>query len=137
MANEIKIDIGQVDKISKTVDSFLKELGVDVSNEIQEAIDQVGKEAVKRLKTTSPRKTGRYATGWKYKKMASKDGNFASTVYNSTGGWLTHLLENGHPIVKNGTVVGRAMPRPHIEPVNNWVQTEFPKVVSEKIRKIK
>ena len=134
--NEVKIDIADADKISKTVDSILKEFGINVSNEIQEAVDEVGKEAVKKLKASSPKNTGPYARGWKYKKMASKNGNHESLVYNSSG-WLTHLLEHGHPIVRNGVVCGRAKAYPHIEPVESWVQSEFPKRVSEKLKTIK
>lgn len=134
--SDIKIDIADADKISKTVDSVLKNFGIDVSNEIQSAADEIGKEAVKKLKATSPKNKGTYARGWKYKKMASKNGNYSSMVYNSSG-WLTHLLEHGHPIVRNGVVCGRAKAYPHIEPVESWIQSEFPRRVSEKLNSIK
>lgn len=131
-----KVDIDHVDKIDRIVESALKELGVNVSSDLQDCIDSIGKDSVKKLKTTSPKSGSKYSRGWKYKKLASKDGNHESLVYNSSG-WLTHLLEHGHPIIKDGAVVGNARAEPHIEPVNDWIQSEFPKQVSDKLKNMK
>lgn len=133
-----EISIGDPQKFKTTIDSFLKNLGVDVSDSMDEAITEIGKEAVEKLKMTSPvRKKGKstgYAKAWKFKKnMKGKTGAIESKVYNEQGN-LTHLLEKEHPIVSNGRVVGRAKAHPHIKPVEEWVQSELPKRIAKKIR---
>ena len=131
-----RVDANHIDKVDRIVESALKELGVNVTSDLQDCIDKAGKDAVKKLKANSPKRGSKYSRGWKYKKLASKDGNHESLVYNSSG-WLTHLLEHGHPIIRNGVVVGNAKAKPHIEPVDEWLQTEFPKLVSDKLKAIK
>lgn len=136
MANQtVEISIGDPKALQTTIDSFLRELGTDVSGALDEAITEVGKEAVNKLKETSPKKTGDYSTSWKFKKNAKgQSGALEAKVYNEQGN-LTHILEFGHPIVSHGTVVGHAAPKPHIEPVNEWVQRELPKKFTEKMKK--
>ena len=135
----VEISIADPEKIRKTIDSYLKNLGVDVSDAMDEAITEVGKEAVEKLKATSPvRKKGKstgYAKAWKFKKnIKSKTGAIESKVYNEQGN-LTHLLEKEHPILANGMVVGRAKAHPHIKPVEEWVQSELPRRFAKKIQK--
>lgn len=139
MSQNTEINIGDPQKFKTTMDSFLKNLGVDVSDALDEAVTEVGKEAVEKLKATSPvRKKGKstgYSKAWKFKKsVKGKTGAIESKVYNEQGN-LTHLLEKEHPIVSNGRVVGRAKAHPHIKPVEEWVQSELPKRFTQKIQK--
>ena len=100
----------------------------------------MGKKAVKKLQQSSPKRQTRYgkstgyARSWKFKKIRSRTGAIESKVYNEQG-QLTHLLEYGHPIMQNGTKVGQARAFPHIEPVNQFVQSELPRKFTEKMKK--
>ena len=68
---------------------------------MQEVFDEVGKEAVKKLKKTSPvnpkgKQSGRYAKGWAYEKGKKYRGKSVGVVRNKTDPQLTHLLEKPH-----------------------------------------
>ena len=137
----IEISIGNPEAFRKTISTYLSELGIRVEDEFQEAADEIGKEAAEKLKATSPkskRKGGKhYASGWRYKAGKFRSGHFESKVYNATHGSLTHLLENGHPIMSHGTQVGYSEAQPHIKPVEEWVDSELPRRIAEKMRKTK
>lgn len=135
MADHVEISISNPDAIAKTIDSFLLSFGSEVSQEMAEALDEVGKEAVKMLKATSPKNTGKYSRGWRYKRQAKgKNGLIEAKIYNATSGQLTHILEFGHPKMSGDQVIGQIKGQPHIEPVNKWVQSEFPKRFTQKLQ---
>lgn len=134
---EERINIGNPDKLAKTIQSYMEDFGRDVTEAIGEAMDEVGKEAVNRLKNTSPKKKrngGRYAKGWKYQRDKKSRLLIEGRVYNATDGSLTHLLEKGHPIIRNGVVVGRVKPQKHIEPVDQWVEQNFARIFAQKLK---
>lgn len=126
---------------SDNMDKYLTKVFGDVDLGVQEAINQtiekIGKETAKRVRAESPKGySGKYAKGWRYRaKKVEVDGSFSTVVYNASYGWLTHLLENGHPIISKGAVVGYAKPQPHIAPVSEWVQTEGVKMLTDAIQK--
>lgn len=107
-----------VDGLAQAIQKTLAEYeGVTVDN-MKAAVDKVSKEAVRKLKTTSPKRNGAYARSWAAKK--TKQANkwaYEKTVYNKDHYRLTHLLEKGHRVVgaKNGRTWVDA--RPHIEKV--------------------
>ena len=112
--------------LAKTIQEELMNVGVEVNDEMQAVFDAVGKEAVKMLRESSPvnrksKKSGYYAKGWVYEK-GKRTYNFKSTgvIRNKNAPQLTHLLEYGHPIVRNGKVVGNAEAKPHIREVAQW-----------------
>jgi hypothetical protein len=80
----------------------------------------------------SPQK-GRYAKGWKYERGKKVKGVTMSYIRNKSDPQLTHLLEYGHPIVRNGTVVGTAPAKEHIAPVAEWVAQEANKRIEKSI----
>ena len=125
MPDEIKVD-----SISKEMQQLFKEYGEEVNKVLDEEITKVSKETVSRLKKTSPKQSGDYAKGWKQKTTKKNLGIFA-TVYNSTHGWLVHLLEHGHAKL-NG---GRTKAEPHVKPAENWAEKELVKRVKEKLSK--
>lgn len=113
--------------LTKEINKILQDYAKDVDKAVLDAEDQVAKEAVKKLKATSPRnprgKGRHYADDWKVDSKAKK--NYAQTIIHNKQYQLTHLLENGHEVVRNGTVVGHAKPQPHIKAVEEWVKDEM------------
>ena len=88
-------------------------LAEDSSSEtVVEAVDAVTDEAIATLKSTSPKRSGRYVRGWTSKETSSTSTGKTKTIHNRTPG-LTHLLENGYAKQNGGRVSGR----PHIGPV--------------------
>lgn len=75
---------------------------------IEEAVTETAKNLAADLRETSPKDTGDYAKGWRYRKEAP--GRYR--VYNKDKPQLTHLLEKGH--AKRGG--GRVEAKVHIKP---------------------
>ena len=125
MANDLQKEIGLI----------LQTIPHTVETAVDEASDKVAKEAVKKLKATSPvghgKKAGAYKKGWSVK----KDKTGKRTVYNKQY-QLTHLLENGHVKVLFGKATGGFVKgQPHIKPVEEWAQNEFPEECEKLISK--
>lgn len=128
---------GNYGSLAKTIQQTLAEVGVAVDEETQAVFDEVGKEAVKKLKATSPvnpkgKHSGRYAKGWTYEKKAYR-GRAVGVVRNKTDPQLTHLLEYGHPLVRNGKVVGNVEAKEHIRPVADWCAQEIENKLTKKL----
>lgn len=116
--------------LSETIEDVLQEYGSQCSSLVTESIHVVSKQAQKRLKNVSPKRTGKYSKGWVIRtdsdKFAPNDiiyGKKKSTYA------VAHLLEHGHA-KRNG---GRVAPVPHIKDVHDWAEKELVKVVKEKI----
>lgn len=129
---------GAYGSLAKTIQEELQSIGVAVDDGMQEVFDEVGKEAVKKLKKTSPvnpkgKQSGRYAKGWTYEKGKKYRGKAVGVVRNKTDPQLTHILEYGHPLVRNGKVVGNVEAREHIRPVAEWVAEEIENKLTKKI----
>ena len=97
------------------IDSILNELKADVQEALEKTSKEVAKEGINRLKSTSPKRTGKYSKGWGQTKQ--KD---SIIIHNKKRASLTHLLEKGHA-KRNG---GRVAPIKHIEPIEQWVIKE-------------
>lgn len=88
---------------------------------LEESLDEVSKEAVKRLKANTKAKlggTGKYAKSWAREREKGRL-KVGYTVYNKLPG-LPHLLEYSHAL-RNG---GRSRPIEHIAPVAQWAAEE-------------
>ena len=108
---------------------LLDELNEDVRKSVKDGITAVSKEAVQKLRNTSPRKTGSYSKGWSVKRMGDMD----AVVHNRTDYQLTHLLENGHVIKNKKGTYGRTHGIKHIMPVEEWASDELPRRIMEDI----
>lgn len=123
------------DQLQATVQGMLSMIPQQVDNVIDEASKVVSKEAVNKLKASSPKgkgkKSGRYSKGWSTKKVDNM-----TVVYNRTDYQLTHLLENGHDIVRNGKKVGHFNGIKHIKPVEEEVQARMVEEVEKGLDKL-
>jgi len=109
-------------EIAKALQTYTKE----VEEGMEQAKTKVAKESVKTLKATSPKNTGKYARGWRVKKVGT-----ALVIHNATRGSLTHLLDKGHAKVNGGRVAGI----PHIRPVERAAIKEYIKQVEQVIKR--
>ena len=102
-------------------DMLLKQYYPNVVETTTEVIDEVSKEAVKKLKQDSPKGAkGKYAKGWA-RKVETGRLTVGATVYGKHGTYqLAHLLEHGH--AQRGG--GRTAPVVHIGPVEQWAIDE-------------
>lgn len=112
--------------LSKEISSILSQYTSDVEKELEEAKDEVTTEGVSDLKSSSPKRKGNYAKGWRKKKQGT-----AHVIHNATNYHLTHLLEKGH--AKRGG--GRVAARPHIQPVEEKMIKDYEKRVERAIKR--
>lgn len=120
--------------LTKQINQILTEYASDVDKIVLQVEDEVSKEAVKKLKGTSPKaaKNGghrHYADDWTVDNKSKK--TYSKYIIKNKQYQLTHLLENGHDVVSHGKKVGHVSGRPHIKPVEEWCKTE----VEKRIRK--
>ena len=113
--------------ISKILDSYVT---ADVMPAVTKAVEEVSKEAVKKLKDTSPRgSTKKYYKGWT-KEVTKGRMTASAVIYGKKGTYqLAHLLENGHAKRGGGRVDGIE----HIKPVEEWAAKEFEKRIIQKL----
>lgn len=131
----------QLGGLAKTINEELMQVGVAVSEDMQEVFDEVGKEAVKRLREKSPvnekgKHSGRYRKGWVYESGKTTYNNqkkIKGVVRNKTDPQLTHILEYGHPLIRNGKKVGEVYPKEHIGPVAIWCADQIDKRLEKKL----
>ena len=116
-------------QVEKILDDFSKEVRRATAN----SMDVVAKEAVSKLKSTSPKKTGDYAKGWGIKRERGSGGIPIVTVHNRTNYQLTHLLENGHVIRNAKGTYGRTRAIKHIAPVEQWANDELPREIEREM----
>jgi len=119
-----------IDQLANEIAENLEYYTQNVVEKINVSSDKVAKEAVKKLKATSPKQYGAYAKGWRQKEDKFNGQPNTRTVHNKTHYQLTHLLENGH--AKSGG--GRVEAFPHIGKAEEEVIREFTQGVEEAIR---
>ena len=117
------IDINLEEELGRILDEYMD----DVEETASKVINQVAREAAQKLKDASPKKTGKYASGWTVKKGKKLN----AVVYNATRPGLTHLLEESHPIRNQYGSWGRSTAQPHIAPVREWAEEEVVKRIEE------
>lgn len=117
------IDINLEEELGRILDEYMD----DVEETASKVINQVAKEAAQKLKDASPKKTGKYADGWKVKKGKKLD----AVVYNATRPELTHLLENDHVVRNQYGTYDPYKGHPHIAPVREWAEEEVVKRIEE------
>ena len=99
------------------VDNLLSnEYYPQVVQAVTDVVPKVAREAASKLRSESPRRKGKYATGWTSKIEKGRI-RVGATVYGKHGTYqLAHLLEHGHA-KRNGGRVGGIV---HIAPVEEW-----------------
>lgn len=110
------------------VDRYLRDYHSECVTAMTEAIDEVSKESVKRLRKTSPGSD--YPRKWARKKENGRL-KAGATVYSKIPG-LPHLLEKSH--AKRGG--GRTNPIVHIAPVEQWAVDEAVDRIIQKMEAI-
>lgn len=126
MAKELTIHL-QMEKITEDVSQ-------ETRRAISDAQDKIAKEAVQKLKNTSPKRTGKYARSWAIKRTRTGTGVPDVIIYNKIG-QLTHLLEDGHVIRNAHGEYGRYNGVKHMQPVEEWANTALVQEVERLLNK--
>lgn len=123
------------DDFYSSVIRIYKTYSDEVHEEINKSVENVAKESRNELKVAGSfkNKSGKYRKGWTIsfeKKRHGVEAIVHNKVYQ-----LTHLLENGHALVRGGRQIGQVRAFPHIEQVNEEaqrkLQEEIERIVGE------
>ena len=121
-----------IDQLAAEIAKGLAEYSQDVVEKVNVSSEKVGKAAVKQLKSTSPKKSGKYAKSWAVKTEPEIGQPHKRIVHVKAPHYrLTHLLEHGHAKAGGGRVEGK----PHIRPAEEMVIQEFMAEVEEAIKR--
>jgi hypothetical protein len=120
----------KIDQLANEIAKGLAEYSEDVIDGIDQASEKITKDAVRELKSKSPKKTGKYAGGWTQKTVKRYGETNSHIIYNKNKPQLTHLLEHGHAKRGGGRVEGKS----HIRPVEEQVIQEFSAEVERVIK---
>ena len=121
-----------IDQLAAEIAKGLADYSQEVVEKVNVSSEKVGKAAVKQLKSTSPKKSGKYAKSWAVKTEPEIGQPHKRIVHVKAPHYrLTHLLEHGHAKAGGGRVEGK----PHIRPAEEMVIQEFMAEVEEAIRR--
>ena len=121
-----------VDQLAAEIAKGLADYSQDVAEKVNLSSERVGKEAVKRLKQTSPKRYGKYAKSWTMTTEKAIGQPDLRIIHAKAPHYrLTHLLEHGHAKRGGGRVEGK----PHIRPAEEMVIQEFVAEVEEAIKR--
>ena len=121
-----------IDQLAAEIAKGLAEYSQDVVEKVNVSSEKIGKEAVKQLRQTSPKKTGKYAKSWTMTTEKAIGQPDLRIIHAKAPHYrLTHLLEHGHAKRGGGRVEGK----PHIRPAEEMVIKEFVAEVEEAIKR--
>ena len=117
------------DTITAQLSKILDDYSDEVKDVARKDAKESAREAAKDLRSSSPKETGEYASGWSSKQLDAD----TAVVYNRKMPGLTHLLEKGHVIRNKKGTYGRAPAHPHIKPVEEWANNELPAEIEREL----
>lgn len=118
------------DQLAETIIQTLLKYPPAMADAIKKAIDKLTNNGVQKLKNSSPRRTGRYASGWRKKEVENVRLKKRNVIHNARYYRLTHLLEKQH-LLRNGK---RSKAQPHIEAVEQEIIKELPKEIESAVK---
>lgn len=113
------------DKLHDDIMKILNEYADEVDRKSAECVRKVSQKGALALRRVSPRKSGKYASGWTFK-VEQKRLKAVGIIHNAKRPGLAHLLEYGH-VISNGTrrVYGDVPAHVHIGPIETQLINDF------------
>lgn len=130
MANNVPVE-----KLAAAIVAKLEAYQGITDDIVQKAVDATGMHGRNKLRKTAPKRSGVYAKSWTFGGKKTGAHFYAKALYVKKPHYrLTHLLEKGHALKRNGRVYGHARAIPHIAPVEDMVKTELEERIIDGIR---
>lgn len=131
--------MAKTDNIAIEIGNLLEEYDLKGMRAVEAAAKEAAEVTARELQRTSPKRKsgkgkGRYAKGWRVKRMAA--GTLVSyVVYNGSNPGLTHVLEHGHVSRNQYGSWGRVRAIPHIGPAAEAGIQRFELGIRARLRK--
>ena len=122
MANTIKVG-----DLAKEVEKLTAQYSLETLDDLTDVCKETASQVLPDLRTTSPKRTGRYSRGWR--STVEKTRHSARAVSHNTQYRLVHLLEFGHA-TRSG---GRTKAIPHAAPAQDRADNLFLENLRRKI----
>lgn len=119
VAKEIRIELDKFAKVEAT--------------ELKSIVKKAASMGVKKLKKTSPKKTGAYRKGWTQRTDINKASRTSIVIHNKDRYNITMLLEKGHVGIAHGKRFGTVKAIPHIAPVEQEVYDYIDKETNKRL----
>lgn len=110
------------DELGSAMFNILESYCGDVEKNVRQVVAAVTAESTKRLRETSPKRTGEYAKSWKSRITRNAATYMETTVYQDKKPGLAHLLEKGSANTDKRPWSVEA--KPHIAAVEEWAEKE-------------
>lgn len=126
----------EIDGLAAAVMEQLEQYKEATDEVVAAAVEKTAQHALAGIRRTSPRRTGAYARSWALTPRRMAGDYYGRTLYARAPHYrLTHLLENGHDLVRGVNVVGRSPAIKHIEPVAEQCVDEVVREILAGIRR--
>lgn len=123
-------NITKIEALGDAINELLEDYVNDVTEVVENEVDNTAKLITKQLKSYSPRGASKkYYKGWTIEKE-NDNLQFKRTVWNEKHYRRVHLLENGHATA-NG---GRVKAQKHVEPAVKTYGETMPDRIAERIK---
>lgn len=128
-----------IDNLASEINKILEEYGDEVYENLDEAVQKIGKKGVQALKNESlgmfpdsGKHKRRYGSTWKA--TTEKKRLYTIVHIHNTQAGFPHLLEFGHNVANGtGRIVGKAGAHPHIAKVEQELINDFEREVKTKL----
>ena len=117
---------------SQDIMRILEDYREEVTEAVTKTVPTVARDATKKLKNESPKRTGEYAKHWKYTVNKGRLSPGATIYGDAPTFRMAHLLENGHANSGGGSTA----PVVHIYPVMEWAYDEVSNRTMRELEKI-
>lgn len=124
---------------TENVVEYLRVYDDNVTDEIKKAVDKTTRAAAKEIKghITFRNRTGNYIRAFRTRTSFEDRRNKRNTWFVMSPHYrLTHLLEMGHDIKRNGSMIGRTRAFPHVQYGADLAKHMLPELCEEAVKKV-
>ena len=122
------------EQLEMELNKYLREYIEHIDDLVFETTNKLTKQAKSAVSKESPKRSGDYSKGWTIKTIKNAK-TYTQKIWNSKKYRITHLLEFGHKVKRNGQVVGSAKAFPHIRKIENEYVEKFINEIERGARK--
>lgn len=123
----------KIDDLANAITEQVKEYTDAVEEAIPPIVDKTTKDILSDIRSNAPRRTGKYAKGWRQRKIGDRTrsrSGYMRRINNPRYYQLAHLLEYGH--VKKGG--GRTKAKAHLRPACDKYLPKMEKRIEQTIK---
>lgn len=123
-------------EVSSAVKELLTGYNQDVQDVIKKQTDVAAKELKALIQSTAPKRRAKYSRSWRVKCTENTSFRYAKTVYSHKEYSLTHLLEDGHALIRGVRTIGKTKAYKHIAPSSEKIKKSYIENVQNEILKL-